>query len=92
VKHRNLKNHKHLRGRTRKGALDLAVLYCLVLRQSTMNATKREALIQSLGECRRQLDYFVSFLEGYDEDFLASLRSASENIKSALERLASSQE
>jgi hypothetical protein len=52
-----------------------------------MNDTNREALIHALGECRRQLDYFASFLEGYDEEFLALLRSAAGNIKSALERL-----
>ena len=57
-----------------------------------MNATNREALIQALGECRRQLDYFASFLEGYDEEFIALLRSAAENIKSALELLASSKD
>lgn len=51
------------------------------------NDTNREALIHALGEYSRQLDYFVSFLEGYDEEFLALLRSAAENIKSALERL-----
>jgi hypothetical protein len=53
-----------------------------------MNATNRDALIQALTECRKQLDYFVSFLEGYDEEFMTLLRSAAGNIKSALERLA----
>jgi hypothetical protein len=32
-----------------------------------MNATNRDASIQALTECRKQLDYFASFLEGYDE-------------------------
>jgi hypothetical protein len=53
----------------------------------TMNATNRDALIQALTECRKQLDYFASFLEGYDEEFMTLLRSAAENIKSPLERL-----
>jgi hypothetical protein len=52
-----------------------------------MNDTNREALIQALGECRRQLDYFASFLEGNDEKLISLLRSAAGNIKSALERL-----
>jgi hypothetical protein len=52
-----------------------------------MNDTNREASIHALREYSRQLDYFVSFLEGYDEEFLALLRSAAENVKSALERL-----
>jgi hypothetical protein len=53
----------------------------------TMNATNHDALIQALTECRKQLDYFASFLEGYDEEFMTLLRSAAGNIKSALERL-----
>ena len=52
-----------------------------------MNDTNREALIQALGECRRQLDYFASFLEGNDEKLISLLRSAAENIKAALDRL-----
>jgi hypothetical protein len=34
----------------------------------------------------RQLDHFGSFLEGYDQKFLTLLRSAAENMKSALEQ------
>jgi prephenate dehydrogenase len=51
-----------------------------------MNVTNREALIQALGKCRRQLDHFASFLEGNDEELISFL-AAAENIKSALERL-----
>jgi hypothetical protein len=52
-----------------------------------MNATNRDALIRALTECREQLDYFASFLEGYHQEFTTLLRSAAPNIKPALERL-----
>ena len=50
----------------------------------TMNATNRDALIQALTECRKQLDYFASFLEGYDEESMILLRSAAKilNLRS----------
>ena len=56
---------------------------------SAMNATNHEALMQTLKEFRRRLDYFGT-LPDVEEELIVRLRSAAERIESAVERLASS--
>jgi hypothetical protein len=55
----------------------------------TMNPVERNGLMQTLVDAQSRLDYLASALEGCDEEFIALLRSAGENIKSAIEQLAS---
>ena len=58
---------------------------------TTLLAGDREGLIRTLTEYPRRLDDLISYLEGLEQE-ARSLRSASESIKSVIERLSSLEE
>jgi DNA integrity scanning protein DisA with diadenylate cyclase activity len=62
------------------------------VKDSAMKATDRNALIQTLREYQRSLEHLVSTLDHSEQEAMALVQSAAQSIKSAVERLKSSNE